>query len=170
MPSATSIGRSESIRGPNITGSKRRSSARSIGPSKPTAPESWAPENDDFLGYGIAFLRSKTNPDSLFRASENFSRFRCVVLSASISRFLFDRERNHRALKCSPRQGSEVIIVKDDNLSLVNEKQLRQLGGVLAEVLQEVLRRRFYGAASVEIVVHDGTIQQFRYRIERVEK
>jgi hypothetical protein len=63
-----------------------------------------------------------------------------------------------------------VKIVKDDNLSLVNEKKLRQLGGVLAEVLREVLRRRFYGEASVEIVVHDGTIQQFRYRIERVEK
>jgi hypothetical protein len=32
------------------------------------------------------------------------------------------------------------------------------------------LQRRFFGTASVEIIVHDGTIQQFRYKIERVER
>lgn len=55
-------------------------------------------------------------------------------------------------------------------LSVTNAQKTAQLSGVLAEVLQKVLQRRFYGTASVEIVVQDGTIQHFRYKIERIEK
>ena len=60
--------------------------------------------------------------------------------------------------------------MKDDDLSAVNAKKMTQLNGVLCEVLQKVLQRRFYGTASVEIIVQDGTIQLFRYKIERIEK
>jgi hypothetical protein len=60
--------------------------------------------------------------------------------------------------------------MENDNISPVNAKKVAQLDGVLAEILQKVLQRRFFGTASVEIIVHDGTIQQFRYKIERVEK
>ena len=60
--------------------------------------------------------------------------------------------------------------MKNEDLSPVNARKLAQLSGVLSEVLQKVLQRRFFGTASVEIIVHDGTIQQFRYKIERVEK
>jgi hypothetical protein len=60
--------------------------------------------------------------------------------------------------------------MKNDDLSPVNARKMLQLNGVLSEILQEVLQRRIYGTASVEIIVHDGTIQQFRYKIERVER
>jgi hypothetical protein len=60
--------------------------------------------------------------------------------------------------------------MENDNVSPVNAKKVAQLDGVLAEILQKVLQRRFFGTASVEIIVQDGTIQQFRYKIERVEK
>ena len=60
--------------------------------------------------------------------------------------------------------------MKNDELSLVNTRKMAQLDGVLSEILQKVLQRQFYGTASVEIIVHDGTIQHFRYKIERIEK
>jgi hypothetical protein len=60
--------------------------------------------------------------------------------------------------------------MKSDELSPVNTEKMAHLDGVLSEILQKVLQRRFYGTASVEIIVHDGTIQHFRYKIERIEK
>ena len=60
--------------------------------------------------------------------------------------------------------------MKNVELSPVNKKKMAQLDGVLFEILQKVLQRRFYGAASVKIIIHDGTIQHFRYQIERIEK
>lgn len=38
------------------------------------------------------------------------------------------------------------------------------------ELLCEALRRGFFGTALLEIHVQDGTIQQIRRRIERIER
>jgi hypothetical protein len=60
--------------------------------------------------------------------------------------------------------------MRNDEISSVNLKKMEQLDAVMAELLRKVLQRRFYGTASVEIIIQDGTIQQFRYKIEQVEK
>ncbi|MBN1590941.1 MAG: hypothetical protein JW888_15615 [Pirellulales bacterium] len=51
-----------------------------------------------------------------------------------------------------------------------NHHKIVQLRATLAEVLGETLRRGFYGRASVELQVQDGTIQDIRRRIERIER
>lgn len=51
-----------------------------------------------------------------------------------------------------------------------NAKKVAQLQAVLAEVLAEALRRGFFGTATVELSVQDGTIQHIRRTVERVEK
>jgi hypothetical protein len=51
-----------------------------------------------------------------------------------------------------------------------NKTKLGQLHSVLAQVLAEALQRGFHGAATVEIVVQDGTIQKIRRMVERVER
>lgn len=38
------------------------------------------------------------------------------------------------------------------------------------EILGEVMRRGFHGAASVELQIADGTIQKITRRVERFEK
>jgi hypothetical protein len=54
--------------------------------------------------------------------------------------------------------------------TLGNAKKLSQLEAILAEVLAEALRRGFFGTATVEVSVQDGTIQHIRRTVERVEK
>jgi hypothetical protein len=54
--------------------------------------------------------------------------------------------------------------------SPTNAKKVAQLELALANVLAEVLRRGFFGTASVELSVQDGTIQHIRRRLERIEK
>jgi len=51
-----------------------------------------------------------------------------------------------------------------------NAKKVAQLQTVMAEVLTEALRRGFFGTAAVELNVQDGTIQNIRRRVERIEK
>jgi hypothetical protein len=51
-----------------------------------------------------------------------------------------------------------------------NAKKVAQLQAILAEVLAEALRRGFFGTASIELSVQDGTIQHIRRTVERVEK
>jgi hypothetical protein len=51
-----------------------------------------------------------------------------------------------------------------------NEQKVSQLREALAEILVEILRRGFHGTAAVELRVQDGTIQNIRRRIERIEK
>ena len=54
--------------------------------------------------------------------------------------------------------------------SPANAKKVAQLKSALAEVLAEVLRHGFFGTASVELSVQDGTIQHVRRRMERIER
>lgn len=51
-----------------------------------------------------------------------------------------------------------------------NATKVVQLESALAAMLAEVLRRGFFGTASVELSVQDGTIQHIRRRVERLEK
>ena len=51
-----------------------------------------------------------------------------------------------------------------------NVKKVTQLEAALAEMLVEILQRGFFGTAAVELSVQDGTIQNIRRRVERIEK
>jgi hypothetical protein len=54
--------------------------------------------------------------------------------------------------------------------SPANQQKLAQLRAALAELLAQVLTRGFHGAATIEVVVHEGTIQTIRRRVEQVER
>jgi hypothetical protein len=51
-----------------------------------------------------------------------------------------------------------------------NAKKLAQLQAALAEILAEAMRRGFFGTATVEINVQDGTIQSILRRVTQIEK
>ncbi len=51
-----------------------------------------------------------------------------------------------------------------------NAKKMLQLKTTLAELLEQVLRRGFFGTAGVQITLQDGTIQHIRCKIDRLEK
>jgi len=51
-----------------------------------------------------------------------------------------------------------------------NVKKVTQLEAALADMLAEILQRGFFGTAAVELSVQDGTIQNIRRRVERIEK
>jgi hypothetical protein len=51
-----------------------------------------------------------------------------------------------------------------------NAKKVAQLQAALAELLADVLRRGFFGTATVELSIQDGTIQHIRRRLERIDK
>lgn len=51
-----------------------------------------------------------------------------------------------------------------------NQEKLVRLHAVWSELLEQVLRRGFYGTAEVQIAVQDGTIQNMRRRTERIER
>ncbi len=58
------------------------------------------------------------------------------------------------------------------NVQLSNINQTRQelARQALEELLRDVLRRGFHGTAKVEVAVQDGTIQQVRRHLEKVER
>lgn len=51
-----------------------------------------------------------------------------------------------------------------------NAKKVAQLEAMMAELLAEALRRGFFGTASVEVSIQDGTIQHIRRTVERIER
>ena len=51
-----------------------------------------------------------------------------------------------------------------------NRRKTAQLERLLRELLAKSLRRGFYGTASLEFVVSDGTIQGIRERLEQTHK
>ena len=51
-----------------------------------------------------------------------------------------------------------------------NAKKVAQLQAALAEMLADVLKRGFFGTATVELGIQDGTIQHIRRKLERIEK
>jgi hypothetical protein len=51
-----------------------------------------------------------------------------------------------------------------------NAKKTAQLEKALADMLAATLKRGFFGTATVEVCVQDGTIQNIRRKVEQVEK
>ncbi len=51
-----------------------------------------------------------------------------------------------------------------------NQRKLAQLQAAMADLLREALKQGFYGKASLELSVQDGTIQQIRCSLERVHR
>jgi hypothetical protein len=55
-------------------------------------------------------------------------------------------------------------------VSTNNAVRVEQLRKAWSEILAETLRRGFHGTAQIEVTIHDGSIQQFRRKIEQIEK
>ncbi len=51
-----------------------------------------------------------------------------------------------------------------------NRITLTKMETAWAELLAETLRRGFYGKAGFELAIHDGTIQQIRRVVEKIER
>ncbi len=51
-----------------------------------------------------------------------------------------------------------------------NSKKVAQLESALAKVLAEAPRRGFFGTATIELSIQDGTIQHIRRKVDRIEK
>lgn len=51
-----------------------------------------------------------------------------------------------------------------------NRNKMAQLERTLSATFAEVLRRGFFGTASIEVAIQDGTIQYIRSKLERIEK
>jgi hypothetical protein len=49
----------------------------------------------------------------------------------------------------------------------VNRQKIAKLQEILEALLEKALERGFFGAATVEVRVQDGTIQEIEERIER---
>lgn len=51
-----------------------------------------------------------------------------------------------------------------------NQQKMEQIHSAMTEMLIGVLKRGFHGTASLEMTVHDGTIQHIRRKVEQVER
>jgi hypothetical protein len=51
-----------------------------------------------------------------------------------------------------------------------NRGKMAQLERLLSLTFAEVLRRGYFGTASIELAIQDGTIQYIRSKLERIEK
>lgn len=54
--------------------------------------------------------------------------------------------------------------------SPANVKKLIRVEAIVESLIDDVLLRGFHGVARLELIVADGTIQQIRSSVERVEK
>jgi hypothetical protein len=54
--------------------------------------------------------------------------------------------------------------------SPANQTKLTQIEAAWRQVLTGALQKGFYGTATVEVGVQDGTIQHIRRRVEQIEK
>jgi hypothetical protein len=112
-----------------------------------------------------------------------------VCLPASASRGRQRASRGALAGKqpvapCRPRLSGEVskkVLVEMPeyfypvNMTLINttqtnQKWTAQLKAALNDVLEQVLRRGFYGTAGIVVTVQDGTIQAIRRNVEQIER
>ncbi len=70
----------------------------------------------------------------------------------------------------SPKLFSMVRDMATNKANAVNTKKTEQLLRRLETALRDALRPGFFGAIRIEVVVQDGTIQQVRHHVERIEK
>lgn len=60
--------------------------------------------------------------------------------------------------------------MKPRQFSVANENRLSRALKALDELLEQALRERFHGTATIEFTIHDGTIQRLSKRLEAVER
>jgi len=51
-----------------------------------------------------------------------------------------------------------------------NDQKCEQAQHALRQLLAEIVQKGFYGTAGIELAVQDGTIQNIRHRMERIER
>ncbi len=51
-----------------------------------------------------------------------------------------------------------------------NVRRIRQLREAMEEILKVALKRNFFGAGALEFTVQDGTIQEVRQKLERIDR
>lgn len=51
-----------------------------------------------------------------------------------------------------------------------NVTKVARLQAIMAELLATSMKRGFFGTARVELSVQDGTIQNIRHTVERIER
>jgi hypothetical protein len=51
-----------------------------------------------------------------------------------------------------------------------NARKLQQLQRVIDNLLSQILEKGFFGTGTIELDIQDGTIQNIRVRVERVER
>jgi hypothetical protein len=54
--------------------------------------------------------------------------------------------------------------------STTNQKKVAQLEATVQEILSEILQRGFHGSAQIALSVQDGTVQNIRRVVERIER
>jgi hypothetical protein len=74
-----------------------------------------------------------------------------------------------RSLKSHACLDKLPTMTKLENTS-TNQTKLSQIEAAWRELLAGALRRGFYGSATIEVSVQDGTIQHIRRRVEQLEK
>ena len=62
------------------------------------------------------------------------------------------------------------ILLRTTAQTEANQRKLRQLEAQAQTMLDEVLRRGFYGNVIVKLNIQDGTIQHIRNTVQRVER
>jgi hypothetical protein len=56
------------------------------------------------------------------------------------------------------------------NPTPANQQKITQARTVLTELLEQALRRGFFGQVAVELKIQDGTIQNVCRRLEQIER
>ena len=60
--------------------------------------------------------------------------------------------------------------MKQQQMTQNNARQIARLSELLGMMLDEVLRKGFHGTAQFAVTVQNGTIQNIRRTVERIDK
>lgn len=80
------------------------------------------------------------------------------------------RATNRQAPDLTPPDGEDAMCSESSRRTPGNDRKLAQLQSAWNELLEEVLRRDYFGTASIELNIQEGTIQHFRRTIQRLHK
>ncbi len=67
-----------------------------------------------------------------------------------------------------PKQRDESEIPRETTAA--NARRIRQLREAMEEILVAALKRNCFGSGVLEFTVQDGTIQEVRQRLERIDR
>jgi hypothetical protein len=62
------------------------------------------------------------------------------------------------------------MMLKPLSTTEANQRKVSRLEATMHEMLDEALRRGFFGTVTIELGIQDGTIQHVRSTTERVER